>query len=63
MTKLQGDSGRDTIDVYIRLDNVVLAIAQHDAADASTTLTPAEARQIADLLREAADSAERTPPS
>ena len=50
MTKLQGDSGRDTIDVYIRLDNVVLAIAQHDAADASTTLTPAEARQIADLL-------------
>ena len=47
MRKLQGDSGRDTIDVYIRLDNVVLAIAQHDAADASTTLTPAEARQIA----------------
>jgi Cdc6-like AAA superfamily ATPase len=53
-----------TIDVYNRLDTVVLAIAQkHDAASESTTLTPADARQIADLLREAADTAERTPPS
>ena len=59
----QGDSGRDTVDVHNRLDKVVLAIAQHDAASASTTLTPADARQLVDLLREAADTAERTPPT
>ena len=64
MTEHQDDPGRDTVDVYNRLDRVVLAIAQkHDAASESTTLTPADARQIADLLREAADTAERTPPS
>ena len=63
MTELQGDSGRDTVGVHNRLDKVVLAIAQHDAASASTTLTPADARQLADLLREAADTAERTPPT
>ena len=63
MTKHKADSGRDTVDVYNRLDKVVLAITQHDAASASTTLTPADARQIADLLRAAADTGERTPPS
>jgi len=49
--------------VHNRLDKVVLAITQHHGASASTTLTPADARQIADLLREAADTAERTPTS
>ena len=63
MAEHQGDSGRDTVDVHNRLDKVVLAITQRHAASASTTLTPADARQIADLLREAADTAERTPPS
>ena len=63
MAEHQGDSGRDTVDVHNRLDKVVLAIAQHDAASASTTLTAADARQIADLLRAAADTAERTSPS
>ena len=63
MTKHQGDTGRDTVDVHNRLDKVVLAITQHDAAGARIALTPADARQIADLLRGAADTAERTPPS
>ncbi len=63
MTEHKGDSGRDTVDVHNRLDKVVLAITQHHAGSASTTLTPADARQIADLLRRAADTAERTPPS
>jgi hypothetical protein len=63
MTEHKADSGRDTVDVHNRLDKVVLAITQHHAATANTTLTPADARQIADLLRAAADTAERTPPS
>jgi hypothetical protein len=63
MAEHKGDSGRDTVDVHNRLDKVVLAITQHGAGSARTTLTPADARQIADLLRGAADTAERTPPS
>ena len=63
MTNHQTGSGRDTVDVHNRLDKVVLAIIQHDVAEVTTTLTPADARQIADSLREAADNAERTPPS
>jgi hypothetical protein len=63
MTERQRDSGRDTIDVDVRLDKVVLAVSQHDVASARTTLTPADARQIADSLRAAADTAERTPDS
>lgn len=61
MTEHQSNSGRDIVDVHNRLDKVVLAVTQHNAASASTTLTPADARQIADLLRQAADTAERTP--
>jgi hypothetical protein len=57
------DSVRDMVDVQNHLDKVVLAIAQHDAGSAKTTLTPADARQIADLLREAADTVERTLPT
>ena len=57
-----GDSGRETVDVHVRLDMVVLAYT-HDAASVSIPLTPADARQVADLLRGAADTAERTPPS
>jgi hypothetical protein len=63
MAEVHGDSGRDTVDVYNRLDKVVLAITPHDPPSVSTTLTPADARHIADLLRDAADTAERTPPS
>ena len=62
MTKHQ-DSGPDTVDVHNRLDKVVLAITRHDAAATRIALTPADARQVADLLRGAADTAERTPPS
>lgn len=49
--------------MHNRLDKVVLAVTQHDAASASTTLTPADARQLAQALRGAADTAERTPGS
>lgn len=62
MNKHKDDSDRDTVDVHVRLDKVVLAYT-HDAASASIPLTPADARQIADLLRGAADTAERTPTS
>ena len=63
MTELPSNSGRDTVDVHNRLDKVVLAVTQHHAPTASTTLTPADARRIAALLSEAADTAERTPRS
>ena len=63
MAEDKGDSDRDTIDVHNRLDKVVLVITQHNAASARMALTPADARQVADLLRAAADTAERTPPS
>jgi K+/H+ antiporter YhaU regulatory subunit KhtT len=63
MTELKGDSGRDTIDVHNRLDKVVLAVTQHDRSCATTTLTATGARQLAQALREAAETAERTPTS
>ncbi len=63
MSDHQGDSGRDTVDVHNRLDKVVLAVSQHGAGSASTTLTPADARELAEALRGAADTAERTPGS
>ena len=63
MSKHQGASGRETVDVHVRLDKVVLAYTGHNAASVTIPLTPADARQIADLLRGAADTAERTPPS
>ena len=63
MTEHQSDSGRDTVDVHIRLDKVVLALTVQDGAAAATTLTPADARDIAQLLSQAADTAERTPRS
>ena len=63
MTEQQGDSGRDTVRVHNRLDKVVLTVTQHDAASASTSLTPSDARQLAESLRDAADTAERTPGS
>ena len=62
MNEHKGDSDRDTVDVHVRLDKVVLAYT-HDAAGVRIPLTPADARQIADLLRAAADTAERTPTS
>ena len=63
MTEQQGDSGRDTVEVHNRLDKVVLTVTQHDAGSAGTNLTPADARQLAESLRAAADAAERTPGS
>ena len=63
MRKHQGDSGREAVGVHVRLDKVVLAYTGHDPAGVSIPLTPADARQVADLLREAADTAERTPTS
>ncbi len=63
MRKHHGDQGRETVGVHVRLDKVVLAYTGTDPASVSIPLTPADARQIADLLRGAADTAERTPPS
>ena len=63
MSEQRGDSGRDAVDVHIRLDKVVLAVTQHDIGSVRTTLTPADARQLAESLRAAADAAERTPGS
>ena len=63
MSKHQAASGRETVDVHVRLDKVVLAYARDHTASVSIPLTPADARQIADLLRGAADTAERTPVS
>ncbi|MGO8958969.1 MAG: hypothetical protein ACLQFR_16595 [Streptosporangiaceae bacterium] len=63
MNKHQGDSGREAVDVHVRLDKVVLAYTQDHTARVSIPLTPADARQIADLLRGAADTAEHTPTS
>lgn len=62
MNKHEGDLVRQTVDVHVRLDKVVLAYT-HDAASVSIPLTPADAREIAGLLRGAADTAERTPTS
>ena len=63
MKKHHAASGRETVGVHVRLDKVVLAYSQNDSASVTIPLTPADARQIADLLRGAADTAERTPPS
>ncbi len=63
MTEVQGDAGRDSVDVHNRLDKVVLALTQHDAGSVHTTLTAEGARRVAESLREAADAAERTPGS
>ena len=63
MTEQRGDSGRDTVDVHNRLDKVVIVVTQHDAGSAGTTLTPGDARQLAESLRAAANTAERTPGS
>jgi len=57
------DSGRDIVEVHNRLDKVVLAVAVRDAEPVSTTLTAADARDIARALEQAADTAERTQPS
>jgi hypothetical protein len=60
MKKHHGDSGVQAVGVHVRLDKVVLAFT-HDAASVTIPLTPADARQVAGLLRGAADTAERTP--
>lgn len=61
MPKHQADAGRDEVDVHNRLDRVVLSVAQHGGATATTTLTATDAREVARLLRAAADAAEVTP--
>lgn len=56
------NAGRDHLDVVNRLDRVVLAV-RADGAELQTTLTPEEARAVAQLLRDAADTGEHTPGS
>lgn len=56
------NAGRDSVEVNNRLDVVVLAV-RADRRELATTMTPAEARQLADMLRFAADAGEQTPGS
>ena len=63
MNKHEDYSGLQAVDVHVRLDKVVLAYTGHNAASVTIPLTPADARQIAESLRGAADTAERTPTS
>ncbi len=63
MTEHRGDSGWDAVDVHNRLDKVVLVVTERDGGSARATLTAQDAREVAERLREAANSAERTPGS
>jgi len=57
------NAGRDQVEVHNRLDVVVLSIRDANGHELATTMTPDEARAIADQLRAAADAGERTPRS
>jgi hypothetical protein len=60
MTVLHADVGRDRVEVQVRLDKVVLLVQQQQVGAAQTELTPADARDLAHMLGDAADAAERT---
>lgn len=57
------NAGRDQVEVHNRLDVVVLSIRDVDGHQVLTTMTPGEARKIAEQLHSAADTGERTPGS
>lgn len=57
------NAGRDRVELHNRLDVVVLSISDADGREAVTTMTPQQARAIAEHLGAAADAAERTPGS
>lgn len=60
---LIADVGRDRVEVQVRLDKVVLAVGSDQGDGDHVELTPANAREVAELLREAAAAAEKTPGS
>jgi hypothetical protein len=55
------NAGRDQVEVRNRLDVVVLSIRVANGDELATMMTADEARAIADQLRAAADTGERTP--
>lgn len=57
------NAGRDKVHIDNRLDVIELSLRTHDGREAATTMTPDDARAIADSLLEAADTGERTAPS
>jgi hypothetical protein len=57
------NAGRDRVEVHNRLDVVVLAIRTADGNELATTMTPDDARAVAERLRAAADTGEQTPGS
>ena len=57
------NAGRDQVEVHNRLDAVVVAIRDRAGHELATPMTPDEARALAELLRAAADTGERTPGS
>ncbi len=63
MTAHQTNAGRDSVEVYNRLDKVVLVVTPQDADRVETELTAAGAREIAGMLQQAAETGEQTPGS
>lgn len=57
------NAGRDQVEVHNRLDVVVLLILDAEGHEVATTMTPNEARAIAEQLNASADSGEQTPGS
>ena len=55
------NAGRDQVEVHNRLDVVVLSILDAEGHEVATTMTPNEARAIAEQLNASADSGEETP--
>lgn len=54
------NAGRDRVQIDNRLDVIELSVHTDDGRELATTMTPADARAIADSLHAAADTGERT---
>lgn len=57
------EGGKTALEVFNRLDRVVLQLSHPDGRSEAEPIHPADAREIADALRRAADTAEQTPPT
>lgn len=60
---LVADVGRDRVTIQVRLDKVVLTVSSDQGSSDQVKLTPADAREVVELLRQAAAAAEKTPGS
>lgn len=56
-------AGEFTLQVYNRLDKVVMQLSRPGRSSLVEPIHPADARNLAVALQEAADAAERTPPN